>query len=389
MDRRQFTLSLAAFAAAAAQQPAPAAERGRGKRIAVIGAGIQGASIAWHLAGRGAEVTVFEKRRPAMMATANSFAWLNAYSKRPRPYYELNLLGLQGWRRLSLELGPALAVQWGGSVEWVADGVAATKLAASIRNQQSWGYGSRLIDESELSRLLPTVVPGTVAGAAWSEFDATVHPVRATLALLAAATARGARVESGVAVTGFERDGNGRVTAVQTSQGRLPVDAVVLAGGTETGSLAALLGQPLPLVESRGVLAHATAQPDSLRRVVMAPGSTIKQNPDGSVATGESFSGTEATEATAALGRQLLEVASGYLPVLRGAKLEDVTLGYRVLPKDSFPAIGFASGCANAWIAVMHSGMTLSPLVGQLAVAEVIDGASVDLLETFRPARFG
>ena len=50
----------------------------KGKRIIVVGAGIIGASIAWHLAKAGAEVTVLEAGEPGGVATRNSWAWINA-----------------------------------------------------------------------------------------------------------------------------------------------------------------------------------------------------------------------------------------------------------------------------------------------------------------------
>jgi FAD dependent oxidoreductase len=88
-------------------------------RVVVAGAGIVGASIAYHLAKRGAQVTILEKQRSGAGATQNSFAWINAnFSKQPRSYFDLNLAGLAGWRRLHLEIGNELEVQWGGSVEW-------------------------------------------------------------------------------------------------------------------------------------------------------------------------------------------------------------------------------------------------------------------------------
>ena len=70
-------------------------------RVVIVGAGIIGASIGYHLARRGARVTILEKQRPGAGATEKSFAWINANpSKQPRSYYELNLLGIAGWRRL-------------------------------------------------------------------------------------------------------------------------------------------------------------------------------------------------------------------------------------------------------------------------------------------------
>ena len=88
-------------------------------RIVVVGAGIIGASIAYHLVKRGAKVAIVDAVRPGAGATEKSFGWINAtFSKRPQAYFDLNQLGLAGWRRLETELGGELKVQWGGSVAW-------------------------------------------------------------------------------------------------------------------------------------------------------------------------------------------------------------------------------------------------------------------------------
>ena len=86
-------------------------------RIVVVGAGIIGASIAYHLVKRGAKVVIVDAVRPGAGATEKSFGWINAtFSKRPQAYFDLNQMGLAGWRRLQTELGGELKVQWGGSV---------------------------------------------------------------------------------------------------------------------------------------------------------------------------------------------------------------------------------------------------------------------------------
>jgi glycine/D-amino acid oxidase-like deaminating enzyme len=123
-----------------------------------------------------------------------------------------------------------------------------------------------------------------------------------------------------------------------------------------------------------------------LNHVALAPGATIKQNPDGRIVTGTDFGGSPVTEASREYGMKLLRNASRFLPALDSAELEITTLGHRVLPADEFPVVGFAR--PNLYIAAMHSGITLSPLIGQVAAMEILDGANVDLLRTFRPARF-
>jgi glycine/D-amino acid oxidase-like deaminating enzyme len=68
--------------------------------------------------------------------------------------------------------------------------------------------------------------------------------------------------------------------------------------------------------------------------------------------------------------------------------LDFVTLGHRVLPKDGHSIIGPSRTFPNVYVVATHSGMTLAPIFGQLAAAEVLDGVKVDLLEAFRPDRF-
>lgn len=357
-------------------------------RVVIAGSGIIGASIAYHLAKRGAQVTVLEKQRPGAGATEKSFAWINAtFSKQPRAYYELNSLGIAGWRRLQIELGSSLKVQWGGSVEWEPEGKAADELRANIRRHQQWGYATHIVDEPEFQHLLPGVSSGPVAAACHSEYEGAVDPMQALGVLIQKGKDFGARFEYPCEVTGIDIS-SGRVRGVQSSKGRFEADALVLAAGVGTPALARLADIHVPLQPSPGVLAHTTPQARLLDRVVLAPGANIKQNPDGRVVTGSDFGGTPTLDTSKELGERLLHNAARFLPKLKGATLENVTLGYRVLPQDEYPIIGFTERCANLYIAAMHSGITLSPLVGQLAALEILDGARAELLTPYRPSRF-
>ena len=383
MNRRTF----ANFVMTAPWYAAPQA-LDRPGAIVIVGAGVIGASIAYHLAQRGAQVIILEKERPASGATGKSFAWINAsFSKRPRSYYELNLLGIAGWRRLELELGGQLAVQWGGSVEWFPAGAEAAALKKSVRSHQQWGYPTHLVDEPEFGRLLPHVRPGPLGAACHSELEGTVDPLLAVSAILKKAEDLGARLQCPCRVTGLDLAG-GRVRAVQTTDGRIDVATVVLAGGVDTPPLAAIAGVKVPLKNSPGVLAHTAPRSQMLVRLALAPGAHVKQHRDGRVVTGANFGGSPVTDASKDYGRKLVQRAAQFLPALDGAPVERVTVGYRVLPIDGLPILGFAARCPNLYIAAMHSGITLAPLVGQLAALEILDGAQVDLLQPYRPERF-
>ena len=69
--------------------------------IIVIGAGIIGSSIAFHLAQRRAQVTIFDAATPGQGTSAVSFAWINARDKNPRHYHDLNRRSLDMWDRFA------------------------------------------------------------------------------------------------------------------------------------------------------------------------------------------------------------------------------------------------------------------------------------------------
>jgi glycine/D-amino acid oxidase-like deaminating enzyme len=362
-------------------------------RIVVVGAGILGASIAYHLVKRGASVLIVEAVRPGAEATEKSFGWINAtFSKRPRAYFDLNQLGLAGWRRLEIELGGELKVQWGGSVSWAPADPTADDLRENVRRHQVWGYATHLIDEEEFRRLLPNVTPGDFGAACHSEFEGSVDPVDALKALLRQVRELGGEVQYPLQADGLKLE-SGRVTAIRAGEISVDADIVVLASGVATQRLAEMAEVSIPLKESQGVLVHTRPQPKQIDRVVLAPGVHCKQKLDGRVVVGGQIVagvGTANGEVPqpGEDGQRILREAARVLPGIRGVAVERVTVGHRVMPLDEYPVIGFSDRCPNLYVAAMHSGVTLAPLIGQLAALEILDGARVSSLEPYRPSRF-
>ncbi|MEP7116143.1 MAG: FAD-dependent oxidoreductase [Acidobacteriota bacterium] len=384
--RRHFVATLSLATVALATRSTRLSARAP-RRIVVVGGGIMGASIAYHLAKRGAEVHLLEKRAPATGATANSFAWINAGSKRPRGYYELNHLGMAGWRRLQAELGPRLVMQWGGTLQWQAEAGRAEAFRRAVAAQQAWGYSTRLVDLAEMRRLVPALDPGPVSASSFCEEEGTVDPVGATTLLLEAATAHGAVVRHPATASAFDFDGT-NVRGVRVGSDTIAVDAVVLATGVEMPALGKMLGFDVPMEESPGLLAHTTPHARLLDRVLVGPGLTLKQLPHGEIVTGVDFGGSPSRDTSAVMGRKLLDGASRLVPKLKDTTLDRVTLGFRVLPADGQPIIGRVATRPNVYLAAMHSGITLSPAVGQLAAIELLDQVEVELLTPYRLERF-
>jgi len=355
--------------------------------IVVAGAGILGASIAYHLAKRGAKVAIVEAAQAGAGATGKSFGWINAtFSKTPRNYFELNRLGITGWRRLQQELNSELQVQWGGSVAWFPPGDEADAFGQSVRRHQEWGYRATLIEEQELRRLLPGVMPGEIGVAVWSGEEGTVDPLQVSDVLLKKAQQYGAEVLCPCEVSGLVC-ANGLFRRIETTRGEIEAATLILACGVDSPRLAEMAGIRIPLKDSPGVLIHLAPQPTLVDCVVLPPGTHFKQELDGRIVAGGQIVagvGTATTEARVDEAGQILKQVQRFLPTLTNVAIEQVTLGYRVMPQDEFPKIGFTGGCSNLYVAAMHSGVTLAPLIGELAATEILDGTRISSLDDYR-----
>ena len=222
-------------------------------------------------------------------------------------------------------------------------------LRRGVVAQQAWGYSSRLVDAAELRRLVPTLEPGPVAAASFCDEEATVDPVAATKLLLEAAVSHGAVVRHPATVSSFDLNG-AQVRGVRVGSDTIAVDAVVLATGVELPPLAAMLGLTVPMQDSPGLLAHTRPHGRLLDRVIVAPGATLKQLPNGEIVTGVDFGGSPSQDTSAAMGQRLLEGAGRLVPRLKEATLDRVTLGWRVLPADGNRlSAGCRRGRTSTW----------------------------------------
>ena len=368
------------------------------RHVAVIGAGIVGASIAWRIASRGLRVTLIDRGEPGSGASSHSFAWINAGAKEPIGYHNLNRRSLEMWPRFAAALGQDVGLRWGGKLAWETESSAADQLKARVKQLQDWGYPSRLVSAGELAELEPALEIGPVAAAEYSENEGQVEPQMVVDACLRRLGELEAPVHKGVAVTGFDRDSSGNVRAVLTDSGDFPADIVVLAAGVDTTTLAAMSGVFVPQAESPGVVIRTTPLPPLLHRVpvVYAPPLGdgrreihLRQCADGRFMIGEGDQESLAEDDTQAHADDLLSRAACYLPGLSDAQAIPVPVGWRPMPLDGYPTLGYAAGAPNLYIALTHSGVTLAPVLSQLAAMEICEGARADaVLSPYRPERF-
>ncbi len=355
------------------------------QRVIVIGAGIIGASATYHLMKAGAEVVVVERAAAASGATAKSFGWINAAFAETDAYYRLRRAAMQAWRDLDIPLPSP--VRWHGALGWEVEGDALTAQHAQL---QARGYAARMLDRAAFAALEPEVADAPDRAMLW-EADGAVDPHAATEALLSAAVALGAERLQGCEVRGFIHAGD-RVTGVETSFGPLAADMVVVAAGVGGEALLAEIGVRLPMANKIGLIVHTRPVRPVIRHIVLTPEIHFRQEADGRLIAGEIFSGGGPHEGM--IGRDprglaalILDRLRARLPAVDGITLGSLMLGLRPTPVDGLPVVGRARGIEGVYLAAMHSGITLGPLIGSLIAAEVT-GGDAPILSDFRPDRF-
>lgn len=367
----------------------------------VAGAGIIGASIAYHLAKLGQKVTVIEKTAPASEASGGTFAWINAtWAKQPRHYHRLSQDSVKYWHILQKEL--SLPVRWGGSLEWFEDQSRQNLLAQQIDQQKDWGEKARMLSEAEVQDLEPNLSVEGIDRAAFSGNDGAVDSILATQRLLDKAAEFGAKIVYPCELQGVTYR-NDKLDQVSTSHGTLDADKLILATGANASAPKEFAGISIPQRTRPGIIVTTEPTQRLVHHVISAPGVHMHQRDDGCIVLGEQ-SGPPKTQAheqrlrlrpnhfpTDDIAREhanrILERATDFVPKIKGVGVKDVRIGWRPLPLDGHPVLGFSTQRPDVYLAIMHSGVTLAAIVGLLAAKQVTEEPPGQPLEPFRPNR--
>jgi glycine/D-amino acid oxidase-like deaminating enzyme len=358
------------------------------QRVVVAGGGIVGAAITYYLARAGAGVILLEREQPGRRTSNNSFAWVNAFSRTTRPYYDFARRSVEIYRQLPDELGLEMELHWHGSIHWVERPEAAAALRARVQELQSWGHAVEMISRDELMAREPHL-RSTAEAACYSASDGATHPPSVISALLQRAQALGAEVRTDTSLVSVEIR-NGRVSGARIPSGVLAADVVVNAAGVDAAAIGAMAGVRMPMFPKPGTLVLTVPLPPLVRSVIYSPDLHLRQQADGRILLGESWTmDTEDTDLSLGRGQHLLARAAAFLPELAQAHVETMKIGVRPMPQDERPIVGPVPGIAGFYVAVTHSGVTLAPLVGQLVAQEVTTGQPSPLLAEYRLERFG
>ena len=215
-------------------------------RTVIIGGGVIGCSIAYHLAREGRKDIVLLERSKLTSGTTWHAAGL---VRRLRPSATLTKLinySIDLYGELETETGQATGWTQTGSLTLATNPDRLTNIKRQVSLGRAFGLEAEVVDAARAKDLWPLIEVDDVIGAVWSPADGRVNPSDVALALSKGAKARGVAIHEDTAVTGLRKTA-GRISGVEVGDRVIEAEEVVIACGLWSRDVAAMAGAHMPL----------------------------------------------------------------------------------------------------------------------------------------------
>jgi sarcosine oxidase subunit beta len=373
--------------------------------VAVVGGGIMGTSIAWHLARRGAgRVTLLERATIASGASGKTGALLRRhYTNGPEAKLaHLSYQVFANWSEIvggdcgHVPTGVVVTVDTGPGCEGNLE-----RLYRNVALQNALGIEARVVTAAELKELQPFVRVDNITVAAYEPTSGYVDAVAATRSMAAAAIREGVSIREGCRVVGV-RVAGGRVLGVETEEGFLPTGTVVCAAGPWSKDLLASADVSVPIVALRVQIAivHRPLELEEPHFVYIDTAAGMFCRPWG---PGRSLIGVGGGDQHDAVDPDryderndlsypplAIAAAARRIPAMAKAAYLHGHAGLYDMTPDAHPIIGLA-GVDGLFVASGFSGAGFKkgPAVGQCLAEQICEGRATTVdLEPFRLSRF-
>ena len=216
-------------------------------QVVIIGGGIIGCSIAYHLTELGwSDVVLIEKGILTSGSTWHA-AGLVGQLRSSRSVTRMLGHSVDLYKRLEEETGQATGWKESGCLRLACNEARMLELRRGVTTARSFGLDMHMITPKEALELFPIMDGSDVLGAAFMPSDGEADPSGLTLAMAKGARNRGAEIQEKTRVTGFEM-ANNRVAAVITDKGRIACEYVVNAAGMWAAEMGRMTGVNVPLI---------------------------------------------------------------------------------------------------------------------------------------------
>ena len=373
----------------------------------VIGSGALGASAAYHLAKRGARVTLLDQYAPGSQTSPRAAGLTNTKAASQPIMVRLQDEATERLARFEGETGLSLGFVRSGSVKASYTEAGEQRLLQDVETARAEGVVVDLISAAEAERLAPWFVAGAARAIAHVPSDGYLDPAKLPAAYIQLARRAGADVFAFTRVTDLIRSGD-RVAGVATERGELRADVVVDAAGAWTAAVAAGAGIRLPLVPVRHQLyvTEPVAGVEPRHPIVrLVEASVYVRHERGGLMVGGYEDtprvvdpvalppGFEIANLELDLGvlKGLVAEVADHFPVLREAPVAIHRGGLPTMTPDGCPILGPVPGAEGLFVAsgCCVGGLSLSSAAGRALADLIVDGRCEPDLAPLSVERFG
>ena len=383
-------------------------------QVAIVGGGIMGASLAWHLTARGwRDVVLIEKNELTAGSTWHAAGLCTHFAHNPT-IMEMRAASVRLYRDvLPAETGETAGFHACGALRVTRS----AERMAEFRHVQGLGefvgHEFRILSPEELARIYPPALIDGLLGAIHEPNDGHVDPTLATNALAAGARSRGAEIRRREPVQAIERDASG-AWAVHTDRGTVRAEHIVNAAGTWCREIGAMVGVELPVVPILHQYLVTAEVPEITARIaagepelpiIRDPEESwyLRQERDGFIvgpyeAHGRPWGvdgippdfGMELLPPELDRVESIVAMAMERVPALADAGIKTIVHGPITFTPDANPLVGPTFGVENAWLLTGSSmGVMEGGGAGRFLADWMVDGTPPMDALAVDPRRFG
>ncbi|MCI0548111.1 MAG: FAD-binding oxidoreductase [Candidatus Rokubacteria bacterium] len=364
--------------------------------VVVIGGGVVGASIAYHLARRGQRDVVVLERDTVGAGTTSKAAGGIRSQFGTETEIRFSRESLAVFQSFAAEFGVDIGFQQIGYLFLLTDPADLRGFGERIALQRSLGVDVRVISPADARKLVPALHVEDLVAAVWGPTDGLAGPAEVTSGFARRARELGVCIAEGVEVRGISRAGD-RVTGVETAMGAIAAPVVVNAAGPFAARVGRMVGLEIPVYPRRRHIFFTDPFPEipgpvplttdrgsgfyfrkEMEQVLLSAGDVED--------VGDDLSGAM----NPAMMAEAVGKAVHRVPVLEHARIAGGWAGLRPLTPDDHAIIGWAPGVEGLFLAVGFGGHGFqhSPATGRRVAEWLLDGKPGMDLSLFDPARF-
>jgi sarcosine oxidase, subunit beta len=375
----------------------------RSAAVAVVGGGVMGASVAWHLASQGVENVVVLDRASGPGLGAGSTARATGGF---RAQYgtainvRLSLLAREKLRRFKDEVGADAGYETAGYLWLAMELHELDVLRDGLRVQHAEGLAEATeVSPEDVAAINPFASRDGIVGGTFCPTDGFIRPLSILNGYITAATRLGVHFAWNTEVIGFERSAD-QLRALVTPQGRMPVGAVVNAAGAWAAPIAELAGVSLPVTPLRRQVAATVpfgGLPSDLPMTIWAGDGFHVRMRDGRVLLLLPTGGVPGQPFEASVDpvwvADVVAKAAARVPLLRGVPIDHAACwaGLYEMSPDGHAILGRTGECENLYLINGSSGHGVmhAPALGHLLAEIICDGEASTLdVSALRAERF-